>query len=64
MTLGVVTTQLGSDLERLPAALVYLPVVVAAGLFTAALLQKSPVRLPEARQALDGAGEAAVPVAG
>jgi hypothetical protein len=64
----VVTTELGSDLERLPTALVYLPVLVAAALFAAALLRAAPVRLPEARHGLEGVpgsvGEAAVPVSG
>jgi hypothetical protein len=68
MTVGVVTTELGSSLERLSAALVYLPVLVAATLFAAALLREAPVRLPEARRGLDsapeGAGAAAVSVAG
>jgi hypothetical protein len=52
----------------LPAALVYLPVLVAATLFAAALLREAPVRLPEARRGLDsapeGADETAVPIAG
>ena len=43
MTVGAVVIESGSDLQGLPAALIYLPVLVAAGLFTRALLQPTPV---------------------